>query len=77
MKRLSAALIGLLLVSTAVLLSRRPTPADTAPAPSPAGLRLAQQARNPWNRLKLNSDSSVFPFAVLTARTGGPRRRYW
>jgi serine/threonine-protein phosphatase CPPED1 len=68
MKRLLM-IVTVLGVLTAAALSRT----DTLTVPS-TGLQVQVGKQNPWNHLKLNSDPSIFRFAIVSDRTGGHRK---
>jgi hypothetical protein len=73
MKRFLAVstVVGILL--TAALLSRL-IPHQPAEITTPQGLRIEVEGRDPWTNLRFNNDPSIFRFAIVSDRTGNPRK---
>jgi 3',5'-cyclic AMP phosphodiesterase CpdA len=73
MKRFLAGstVFGILL--SAALLARL-VPHDPAEVVTAPGLRVTIEGRDPWTNLRLNNDPSTFRFAIVSDRTGAPRK---
>ncbi len=72
MRRILYGGLACLILVVAVAFARQS--GDSLP-PTPSGLSIEQEKRNPWTHLRLNNDPGEFQFVMISDRTGGHREK--